>query len=296
MDFEHSDYFSGDSADRAHPGTMSERRLLIGLMDLSQSMGTFGGQLDGPARDETKKPPIRILEEALFDFLCDDVGRDDLFTLNGEVGMAGFWGHDTVTWLPLGVSAREGETSDDVKIYWARGIQRFFTQNFSKRGQDSDKPAFELEAQGGTPMCRALWEALDLIDARAREWNSVGSRRQHRPVVVVLTDGEPTDMYEYDDGSKRWNFDRPTEQYLTLRKRIHEVEQKGDVVFWIACLPGANLEMLKPIADKANLIELGDHGIHGFMAVMSASLGAVGNGTAGEVYDRLAKMWKDEVR
>jgi uncharacterized protein YegL len=59
-----------------------------------------------------------------------------------------------------------------------------------------------LTAEGETPMAAALLGALALVDVKKRAYRASGLD-YHRPLIFLLTDGEPTDLARWPDAVRR---------------------------------------------------------------------------------------------
>jgi uncharacterized protein YegL len=59
-----------------------------------------------------------------------------------------------------------------------------------------------LAAEGDTPMAAALEQALDLLEAKKRAYKESGLD-YYRPLVFLLTDGEPTDTGRWPEAVRR---------------------------------------------------------------------------------------------
>lgn len=93
-----------------------------------------------------------------------------------------------------------------------------------------------LAAQGDTPMGAAIERALDLIDAKKRAYRESGIDH-YRPLVFVITDGEPTD--------RRWP---------EAVARLRAAEQRKGVVLLAVGTKTANFVKLRELSpDRAPL-------------------------------------------
>jgi len=59
-----------------------------------------------------------------------------------------------------------------------------------------------LSASGDTPMAAALTQALDLLEAKKQAYRRSGLD-YYRPLLFLLTDGEPTDMARWPEAVRR---------------------------------------------------------------------------------------------
>jgi uncharacterized protein YegL len=85
-----------------------------------------------------------------------------------------------------------------------------------------------LTAHGQTPMGGAITTALDLVDARKRQYRENGIS-YYRPWIFMITDGEPTD-----------DVKDPT-------RRLHEEEAKHRVAFFAVGVEDADMARLRTI-------------------------------------------------
>jgi len=229
------------------PEDTGERKLLVVLLDISSSMGEETGG----------STPIDELNRAFRDFLRPNAIQLSEFGLNGELAIAAFYADSTgkhVTWLPLGVPVREAS-----QVHWVRYATQF----------DDD-----LIAGGGTPTGFAISQAVAVITERYSEWQRDGVYPNPRPVLLVLTDGKPTDSL------------------TEASTAVHQLEDEGKLVLWVACTEHADMTKLATLADKGNLISLGGKPIDSFIALISQSLDVAQRGrTARDIYDRLNQKW-----
>ena len=271
--------FGGNS-----PESTTPRRLMVTLVDLSESMNYPSpaealAAISSGARPVAKRGeymPIDELNDALRSFLINDVQSDGQLRENGELAVGGFWGENNLHWMNLGVPVREQSP-----IYWARYVSEY------RREQEASKP-LQLTAQGGTPLGFAINEALKVVEARTAEWQTRGKRRDHRPIITVLTDGSPTDMYHPTSKNLRPHFS-------AVMQKVHALEDNNDLLFWIACAgDDADLQMLLPLADKGNLISLQGRKISSFISLMVASLKGASSShhkPASETYRDVKVLW-----
>lgn len=120
--------------------------------------------------------PIQRLEEGVRQFL-DDITKDTMSRWSAEIAIVTFGGEPAVV------------------------------ADFSL--VDKITPPV-LNAEGVTPLTAAVETAERLLHARLDEYKSRGVSR-HRPVIVLMTDGQPTD----DEGN-------PTDDYKDVAARLSE--------------------------------------------------------------------------
>lgn len=238
------------------PEDENPRRLLVILLDCSGSMGQVPS-----GQDEQGPTPIEELRSALANFVS--YLAQSPFAENGEIAIGLFQemieDQPVLQWLHLGVPVYE-----DARIYWA--------QNVSPRSLKAEW----LTPAGRTPIGAAVEASLLVVRSRSKELAQVGHMFHPRPVLLVLTDGRPTDN-------------------LTAATALaHEMEDRGEIALWIAVMQGTNTVKLSALADKGNLIELGDKGIAAFVTLMSMTPTAIGR-TARDIYAGLLSKWKSEM-
>jgi uncharacterized protein YegL len=146
-------------------------------------------------------PPIDALNEGLWVFKLE-VCKDPLAARRVEVAVVAF--------------------DDRVRV-----IQPFIGI------EDFEPPV--LTAQGLTHMGSAIDTALDLIQARKRQYKDHGIT-YYRPWIFMLTDGEPQG--------------EPDEIVARAAQRVREDEAQKKVAFFAVGVEGANLERLRAIAAR----------------------------------------------
>jgi uncharacterized protein YegL len=86
-----------------------------------------------------------------------------------------------------------------------------------------------LEADGGTPMGEAIEYALDLLENRKATYKDSGIQ-YYRPWVFLITDGAPTDSWQY------------------AAERVREAEVNRRLCFFSVGVQGADMNTLRQIA------------------------------------------------
>jgi len=94
-----------------------------------------------------------------------------------------------------------------------------------------------LEAKGLTPMGAAINTAIDLVERRKKDYRTEGID-YYRPWIFMITDGEPTDMYE---GDATWN---------KVVENLHDGEKEGKFLFFTVGVEPADMLTLKKIAPQ----------------------------------------------
>ncbi|MEY2472463.1 MAG: hypothetical protein QOK28_1792 [Actinomycetota bacterium] len=98
----------------------------------------------------------------------------------------------------------------------------------------SDFTPLTLTADGGTPMGHAIEVALDRLDARKTAYRTNGVP-YYRPWVFLITDG------------------RPTDDWKTAAKRVHDAEEANGLAFFAVGVEGADMDTLGQIAVRSPL-------------------------------------------
>ncbi len=129
----------------------------------------------------------------------------------------------------------------------------------------------ELLPKGTTPMGKAIKEALDMIEYRKMLLRGQGVQ-YYRPWLVLITDGEPTDM---EPGSAMWE---------EVRERIVDAENRKKVITWAFGTESANFEKLKKLFPPGRVFRLTDYqqGFSSMFSWLSSSLKMVSSSMPGE--------------
>lgn len=93
----------------------------------------------------------------------------------------------------------------------------------------------EITAAGLTPMGEAIQCAIGMVQERKEQYRTAGID-SYRPWVFLVTDGEPTDMYE---GDALWD---------EVTGAIRSGEENGDFVFFPVGAEPADMKILAAIA------------------------------------------------
>ncbi len=129
----------------------------------------------------------------------------------------------------------------------------------------------ELLPKGTTPMGKAIREALDMIEYRKMLLRGQGIQ-YYRPWLVLITDGEPTDM---EPGSAMWE---------EVRERLLDAENRKKVISWAFGTESANFDKLKMLFPKGRVFRLTDYkqGFRNMFSWLSSSLKMVSSSMPGE--------------
>jgi len=92
----------------------------------------------------------------------------------------------------------------------------------------------QLEAKGNTPMGTAILEALQRLGSRKEEYKQQGIIK-FRTWFLVLTDGEPNDMFE---GDENWNV---------VRDSLIEAEKNKQIISWVFGTKSCNFNRMKDL-------------------------------------------------
>ena len=93
----------------------------------------------------------------------------------------------------------------------------------------------KFKAGGVTPMGTAILEGISQVEARGEYYKKEGID-YYRPLILLITDGAPTDMVV---GDEMWN---------RVVEAVHKGEEHHKFFFWPVGVEGANIEILKKIA------------------------------------------------
>lgn len=93
----------------------------------------------------------------------------------------------------------------------------------------------EIVAAGLTPMGEAIQRAIGMVEERREEYRSAGID-SYRPWIFLVTDGEPTDMYE---GDALWE---------AVAGAIRSGEENGDFLFFTVGAEPADMKILSALS------------------------------------------------
>jgi uncharacterized protein YegL len=135
-----------------------------------------------------------------------------------------------------------------------------------------------LEAAGATPMGAGVSLALDLLDARKKEYSAAGID-YYQPWLVLMTDGKPTDAID--------NAVQRTVQLLESRKLT---------IFPIGIGLSADISVLTRFSPRRSPLRLQGLNFKGFFEWLSKSVSRVSQSIPGEnvpLDEKGIKGWAD---
>ena len=161
----------------------------------------------------------------------------------------------------------ESVTNDEV-AQWSAEICVVTFGGFAKKLLDfegiQNQSIPTLSADGNTPMNDGVNMALDLLDARKREYSDKGVD-YYQPWMVLMTDGEPT-----QDISS------------SVNRTVQMVTSKKLTIFPIAIGDGADLDILEQYSPTRKPLRLKGLNFSGFFEWLSQSISRVSQSTPGE--------------
>lgn len=123
-----------------------------------------------------------------------------------------------------------------------------------------------LDADGLTAMGSALNLALDRLESRKQQYRSSGID-YYQPILVVMTDGQPTDPLVTRDAVQR----------------VRELAEKRKLtVIAVGIGPDADMTMLQKLCVRGKPVRLSAMQFREFFAWLSASVSGVSASTPGE--------------
>ena len=130
----------------------------------------------------------------------------------------------------------------------------------------------ELKPDGFTPMGKAIEYALDLLESRKTAYKDNGIL-YYRPWVFLITDGAPTDDWEY------------------AAQRVKEAEASRRLCFFAVGVQGADFDTLKQIAPERPPVMLNGLDFRSLFVWLSTSMKRVSSGKVGEAVALPAVGW-----
>lgn len=119
-----------------------------------------------------------------------------------------------------------------------------------------------LQAEGMTCMAEGVQVAIDLVKARNRAYESLGTPF-FKPWIFMITDGAPTD----------------TDNIEAAAARVRLEESKGKLKFWALGVDGYEKEHLFKLTDR--VFELNEHNFTGVFDWLSESMVEIANSSVG---------------
>ena len=137
----------------------------------------------------------------------------------------------------------------------------------------------KLEADGDTALVDAVYEAIDLAEARKR-WYKSTNQPYYRPWIILMTDGEPNEGQNIEALAQRIKEDTHNKRYVFLPRGVDN----------------ANMAVLKSIqSDNIPAMKLKGAKFSSFFKWLSNSMGTVVTADEGQQVDMTdgAKDWVD---
>jgi uncharacterized protein YegL len=135
-----------------------------------------------------------------------------------------------------------------------------------------------LSASGGTPMGAGVNLALDLLEARKKEYSSAGID-YYQPWLVLMTDGQPTDSVDN-----------------AVQRTVQTLETKKLTLFPIGIGEGADMNVLARFSPRRTPLRLKGLNFKGFFEWLSKSVARVSQSIPGETVpldEKGIKGWGD---
>jgi uncharacterized protein YegL len=125
----------------------------------------------------------------------------------------------------------------------------------------------KLQAKGATAMGYAIKEGIDLVSAR-KSWYKMTGQPYYRPWIILMTDGEPTDIPDIND----------------INGLIQKNVDGKNFFFFSIGIEGANMERLKSIStDQMPPAKLEGLKFAEFFTWLSASMTQITSSAEGEI-------------
>ena len=122
-----------------------------------------------------------------------------------------------------------------------------------------------LEANGDTTLVDAVYEAIELVDAR-KKWYKSTNQAYYRPWIVLITDGEPDECQDI----------------ATLAERIKEDTAHKRYAFLPIGVDNANMSVLQSIQGQIPAMKLKGTKFSSFFKWLSGSMEVIVSGGTGQ--------------
>ena len=120
----------------------------------------------------------------------------------------------------------------------------------------------KIKPSSTTPLATALIDALSVIETRKRVLTGQGYAYKCRPVLYVLSDGQPSDTHLLPEAIRR----------------VREAEQQKKALVIVMGTGGADSDMLRSIASPNAYYSLSGVDLSGVIKFLSTSVNAAGAG------------------
>ncbi len=112
----------------------------------------------------------------------------------------------------------------------------------------------DINAEGQTPFGQALWLLLESLDKDVKKAVKGGEKGDWKPIVFILTDGQPTDEW---------------------KPAMDELKQRINLIIAVGCGPSINREIMKQISETSFEMGNDDASFKKFFKWVTQSIKAV---------------------